>query len=65
MTSDDYKSVEQIKYCLLSIARLLRAAATHLVLACQRASGGTISADLMNNIQQAILLGDFDGGAFC
>ena len=63
MTSDDYKSVDQIKYCLGSIARLGRAAACHLALACQRASGNTISSDLMNNIQQAILLGDFDAGA--
>ena len=51
MTSDDYKSVDTVKQSLGSIARLGRAAAVHLALACQRASGSTISADLKNNIQ--------------
>ena len=56
MTSDDYKSVDTVKQALGSIARLGRAAGVHLALACQRASGGTISTDLKNNIQQSILL---------
>lgn len=51
MTSDDYKSVDTVKQALGSIARLGRAAAVHLALACQRASGSTISTDLKNNIQ--------------
>ena len=46
MTSDDYKSVDIVKQALGSIARLGRAAAVHLALACQRASGSTISTDL-------------------
>lgn len=63
MNSDDYKSVDTFKTCLGSIARLGRAAATHLVLACQRASGSTISTDLKNNIGMCVLLGAFDDGA--
>jgi hypothetical protein len=63
MNSDDYRAVDTIKQCFGSIARLGRAAATHLALACQRASGGTISSDLKNNIQMSILLGAFDSGA--
>lgn len=63
MTSDDYKSVDTVKQSLGSIARLGRAAAVHLALACQRASGSTISADLKNNIQMSCLLGGFDDGA--
>lgn len=51
MNSDDYKSVDTVKQALGSIARLGRAAAVHLALACQRASGSTISTDLKNNIQ--------------
>lgn len=51
MNSDDYKSVDTVKQALGSIARLGRAAAVHLALACQRASGNTISTDLKNNIQ--------------
>lgn len=38
-------------------------AAVHLALACQRASGSTISTDLKNNIQMSILLGGFDEGS--
>lgn len=63
MTSDDYKSVDTVKSALGSIARLGRAAAVHLALACQRASGSTISTDLKNNIQMSCLLGGFDDGA--
>lgn len=63
MTADDYKSVDTIKGALGSIARLGRAAGVHLALAMQRASGGTVSSDLMNNIQQSILLGAFDSGS--
>lgn len=63
MTSDDYKSVDIVKQALGSIARLGRAAAVHLALACQRASGSTISTDLKNNIQMSVLLGGFDDGA--
>ena len=63
MSSDDYNLVDSIKTNLGSIARLGRAAAVHLALAAQRASGGTINADLMNNIQMAMLLGGFDGSA--
>ena len=63
MNSDDYKSVDTIKQAMGSIARLGRAAGVHLALAMQRASGGTVSSDLMNNIQQSILLGAFDSGS--
>ena len=63
MNSDNYKAVDAIKQALGSIARLGRAAAVHLALACQRASGGTISSDLKNNIQMSVLLGGFDSGA--
>ena len=63
MNSDDYKSVDTVKQALGSIARLGRAAAVHLALACQRASGGTISTDLKNNIQMSVLLGGIDDGA--
>ena len=63
MTSEDYKSVDAVKQALGSIARLGRAAGVHLALACQRASGSTISTDLKNNIQQSVLLGGFDSGA--
>ena len=37
MTAEDYKSVDTVKQALGSIARLGRAAGTHLALACQRA----------------------------
>lgn len=63
MNSEDYKSVETVKAALGSIARLGRAAAVHLALACQRASGGTINSDLKNNIQMCCLLGQFDDAA--
>ena len=63
MTSDDYQSVDTVKGALGSIARLGRAAGVHLALACQRASGSTISTDLKNNIQMSVLLGGFDDGA--
>lgn len=63
MNSDDYRSVDTVKMALGSIARLGRAAGVHLALACQRASGNTISSDLKNNIQMSCLLGSFDGAA--
>lgn len=63
MNGEDYKSIDTIKGALGSIARLGRAAGVHLALAMQRASGGTVSSDLMNNIQQSILLGAFDSGS--
>lgn len=61
-STDDYKSLEVAKTAMGSIARLGRAAGCHLALAMQRASSGTVSTDLMNNIQQSILLGAFDSG---
>ena len=63
MNADDYKSVETFKQNMGSVARLGRAAEVHLCLACQRAGGGTINADLKNNIQMCVLLGDFDDSA--
>lgn len=63
MTSDNYSCVDRVKDALGSIARLGRASDVHLVLACQRASGNTISNDLMNNIKQKLLLGMFDSGS--
>ena len=63
MNAEDYKSVDTIKQGLGSIARLGRAAAVHIALACQRAAASTISTDLKNNIQISVLLGAFDTGA--
>ena len=60
MFSDDYKAIDILKQSLGSITRLGRASDVHLVLACQRASGRTINADLKNNIQMRCLLGGFD-----
>lgn len=60
---DDYKLVNSIKESISSIARLGRASACHLALATQRPSGNVISSDLKNNIQQSVILGDFDTGA--
>ena len=42
-----------------SIARLGRAAATHLILAMQKPS---IRSDIMQNIQMSVALGNFDSG---
>ena len=61
--ANDYRSVDIVKQALGSIARLGRAAGTHLVLCCQRASGSIISTDLMNNISMSVLLGGFDDAA--
>lgn len=60
MTGSNYKLVSNIQEGIGSIARLGRAAGCHLVLASQRPSSNVINADLKNNIQQSILLGDFD-----
>lgn len=59
----NYKLVNSIKTSIESIGRLGRAAACHLVLATQRPSGNVISNDLKNNIQQSVLLGEFDASA--
>lgn len=56
----DYRCVSDIQNYLGSIARLGRAAGVHLCLATQRPSGNVINADLKNNIQMGMLLGDFD-----
>ena len=63
MSGSNYKLVGSIGESISSIARLGRAAATHLALATQRPSGNIISSDLKNNIQQSVLLGLFDSGA--
>lgn len=57
MHSADYKSVDAIKQCLSSIARLGRPAAIMLVISCQRPSGNVISTDLYNNIVNRINVG--------
>lgn len=62
MSSDDFRAVSNIKSNMGSIGRLGRAAGCHMVLATQKASSGTISSELMNNIHQRAVLGDFDGG---
>ena len=62
LMSGDWKAVDSIKESLKAISRLGRAAAVHLVLACQRASNDTIPSELKNNIQQSLLLGAFDSG---
>ena len=63
MNNADYKSVETIKQCLGSIARLGRVAGVNVTLACQRANGATISSDLLANIQLRILVGGCDDSA--
>ena len=62
MTGSNYKVISKIQDNIGSIARLGRAAGCHLVLATQRPSSNVINADLKNNIQQSVLLGDFDSG---
>lgn len=62
MSSDDFRAVSSIKSNMGSIGRLGRAAGCHMVLATQKASSGTVSSELMNNIHQRAVLGDFDGG---
>lgn len=62
MSSDDFRAVSNIKSNMGSIGRLGRAAGCHMVLATQKASSGTVSSELMNNIHQRAVLGDFDGG---
>lgn len=62
MSSDDFRAVSNIKQNMGSIGRLGRAAGCHMVLATQKASSGTVSSELMNNIHQRAVLGDFDGG---
>ena len=63
MNDTNYKMVSSIQNSLGSIARLGRAAGVHLCLATQRPSSNVINADLKNNIQMGVLLGDFDTGA--
>lgn len=63
MTSTAYKLVNSIQGNIASIARLGRAGACHLVLATQRPSSNVINADLKNNVQISMLLGDFDASA--
>ena len=63
MNSTNFKLVSSIQNNIGSIARLGRAAACHLVLATQRPSSNVINADLKNNIQCGVLLGDFDASA--
>lgn len=62
MSGSNYKIVSKTQENIGSIARLGRAAGCHLVLATQRPSSNVINADLKNNIQQSVLLGDFDSG---
>ena len=62
MSSDDFRAVSSIKSNMGSIGRLGRAAGCHMVLATQKASSGTVSGELMNNIHQRVVLGDFDSG---
>ena len=61
-STDDYQALEVAKAAMGSIARLGRAAGCHLALAMQKVGAGTVSSDLMNNIQQSIVLGGFDSG---
>jgi len=49
MLCDNYKAVHTVKDSLSAIARLGRAAGVYLILKCQRASGSTVSTDLLNN----------------
>ena len=63
MSSPNFKLVNAIQSNISSIARLGRAAGCGLVLATQRPSSNVINADLKNNIQIGVLLGDFDASA--
>lgn len=58
-----FQMVSNIQDGLGSIARLGRAAGCHLVLATQRPSSNVINSDMKNNIQQSVLLGDFDSNS--
>lgn len=63
MSGSDFRKVSSIQENIGSIARLGRAAGVHLCLATQRPSSNVINSDLKNNIQQSLILGDFDAGA--
>ena len=63
MSGSNYKLVSSIQESIGSIARLGRAAGVHLCLATQRPSSNVINADLKNNIQQGVILGEFDSSA--
>lgn len=63
MSCSDFRKVTTIQESIGSIARLGRAAGVHLCLATQRPSSNIINSDLKNNIQQSLILGDFDAGA--
>lgn len=60
MDSDDYTSVDKIKYNLSSIMRLGKAAGISIVLGVNKLSSKAIPSDLLDNIQTIIVLGDFD-----
>ena len=63
MTNSNFRLTQQIQDSIGSIARLGRAGACHIVLATQRPSSNVINADLKGNLQQGVLLGDFDASA--
>ena len=60
MDSEDYVSVDKIKYNLSSIMRLGKAAGISIVLGVNKLSSKAIPSDLLDNIQTIIVLGDFD-----
>lgn len=60
MDSEDYTSVDKIKYNLSSIMRLGKAAGISIVLGVNKLSSKVIPSDLLDNIQTIIVLGDFD-----
>lgn len=60
MDSEDYTSVDKIKYNLSSIMRLGKAAGISIVLGVNKLSSKAIPSDLLDNIQTIIVLGDFD-----
>ena len=61
-SSDDFRAVSAIKESIGSIARLGRAAGLHLVLAMQKVTSSTVSNEVLNNIHQKVVLGEFDPG---
>lgn len=61
-SSDDFRAVSAIKESIGSIARLGRAAGLHLVLAMQKVTSSTVSNEVLNNIHQKVVLGEFDSG---
>lgn len=60
LLSNEYRSVDRIKYYLSSMARLCRPTGISFILSCQRPLGSVISTELMENITTKIITGRSD-----